>query len=107
MWIFLHTKKPGEREEWNNEFNSSFSRVPMVGEYLALSTDSPWYQVRLVVHTPFHCDCEAEVYAIEINHMEAMNQAFRDRRQGEAEEFMTTCADLRAKIDEPKQSLTD
>ena len=78
MKVFLHTRHHGEFD-WLNEFRD-FARIPIAGEYLARDVSSPWYQVQLVVHTPFECDCDAEVYAIEVDHLEIKNQAFDDAR---------------------------
>jgi hypothetical protein len=41
--------------------------VPGVGEYVAPDADGPWFEVRLVVHTPFEADCDAEAYAVEVD----------------------------------------
>jgi hypothetical protein len=57
---------------------SRFARIPFVGEYLALSTDSAWYKLQLVVHTPFPCDHDAEVYAVEVDYLEITKQTFGD-----------------------------
>lgn len=76
MIVFLHTREKGSFE-WINEIRE-FARIPIVGEYLALDVSSPWYQVQLVVHTPFECDCEAEVYAIEVDHNEVKRHALMD-----------------------------
>ena len=76
MKVFLHTRSQGT-SDWENEIRT-FERIPITGEYLSLSTDSPWYRVQLVLHTPFPCDCEAEVYAVEVDHMEVKGQAFSD-----------------------------
>ena len=63
MRVFLHTRDP-EEKEGVNDFRE-FARIPVVGDYVALATDDPrYFKVVLVVHTPFPCDCEAEVYAI-------------------------------------------
>lgn len=74
MRVFLHTR-PSGTHTWTNE-HREFARVPVVGEFLALESDTPWYEVRLVVHTPFSCECDAEVYAVEVDHLEAKRQAF-------------------------------
>jgi len=70
MKVFLHTRDPEEPEGINNFYE--FARIPAVGEYVAISSDSPWFKVVLVVHTPFPCDCEAEVYAVKEDHNEVM-----------------------------------
>ena len=76
MIVFLHTRTRG-LFDWANEIRD-FARIPVVGEYLALDVSSPWYQVQLVVHTSFECDCDAEVYAVEVDHNEVKRQALRD-----------------------------
>lgn len=76
MKVFLHVRSQG-KHDWVNKFYD-FARLPVKGEYIAIETSSPWYEVQLVVHTPFPCDCEAEVYAVEVDHMEAKKQAFND-----------------------------
>lgn len=77
MKVFLHTRSQGKRD-WKNE-SREFGRLPVVGEYLALEWNSPWYQVQLVVHCPFEsADYEAEVYAVEVDHLEAQSRAFND-----------------------------
>ncbi len=60
--IFLHTKKQNEIN-WTSEYYQ-FERVPAVGEYLVLRTELSWYEVRLVLHTPFKHGCEGEIYAV-------------------------------------------
>jgi hypothetical protein len=74
MKVFLQTRSEGSFE-WNKEVRE-FVQIPFVGEYLALSTDSAWYKVELVVHTPFPCDYDAEVYAVEVDYLEITKQAF-------------------------------
>jgi hypothetical protein len=74
MKVFLHTRRPG-KFDWANE-SRNFGRLPVVGEFVALASDSPWYQVQIVVHCPFEAEYEAEVYAVEIDHTEAKQRAF-------------------------------
>jgi hypothetical protein len=62
MRVFLHTRDP-EENEGVNDFRG-FARIPVVGDYVALPDDPRYFKVVLVVHTPFPCDCEAEVYAV-------------------------------------------
>jgi hypothetical protein len=62
MRVFLHTRDP-EEKEGVNDFRE-FARIPVVGDYVALPDDRRYFKVVLVVHTPFPCDCEAEVYAV-------------------------------------------
>jgi hypothetical protein len=76
MKVFLHTRN---RASWNwqNELRN-FARIPIVGEYLTLDSESPWYQVLVVVHTPFECDCDAEVYAVMMYNSEIRQQLLRE-----------------------------
>jgi len=70
MKVFLHTRDPKE-SECVNQF-LEFARIPVIGEHVAISSDSPWFKVVVVVHTPFPCDCEAEVYAVKVEHLEVI-----------------------------------
>jgi hypothetical protein len=54
MTVLLHTRK-SRGAAWIDE-PREFARIPSVGECVTRSSDSPWYEVRLVVHTPFECD---------------------------------------------------
>jgi hypothetical protein len=74
MKVFLHTRTPHERD-WKNE-SRDFARIPVVGEFVVTSSCSPWYQVELVVHCPFECEFDAEVYAVEVDHHLVKRQAF-------------------------------
>lgn len=74
--VFLHTRSPG-KYNWTNEFRD-FARVPVFGEYIATSSSSEWYRVQVVVHTPFPCDCDAEVFAVEVPHSEALKVGLAD-----------------------------
>jgi hypothetical protein len=77
MRVFFHTRSQGQYN-WKNEIRE-FPQIPAVGEYVALSTDAEDYHlVQFVVHTPFPCDCDVEVYAVAVNHMEAKRKAFDD-----------------------------
>jgi hypothetical protein len=64
--VFLHTRNPRTpHEQWRNE-QRRFARIPMVGEHVALSMHSPIFKVVNVVHCPFKCQFDAEVYALQI-----------------------------------------
>ncbi len=76
MKVFLHTRSEG-KYDWNNEYRD-FAQIPNVGDYLALNSGSPWYLVQVIVYTPFPCDVEAEVYAVEVDHNVVKKQAFHD-----------------------------
>jgi len=72
--IFFHTRTSGQRD-WKNE-EREFSRVPSIGEYVCLeSPHEDLHRIELVVHTPFHCPYDAEVYAVAENHLEVMVSA--------------------------------
>ena len=70
MKVFLHTRTPQKRD-WTNEIRE-FSRIPTVGEFVSTSGSGPWYRVELVVHCPFPCECDAEVYTVEVDHNEVL-----------------------------------
>jgi hypothetical protein len=74
--VFLHTRDHGQNNWTNNSYN--FARIPVVGEHLTTGIESDWYEVQLVVHTPYPCDCDAEVYAVKVDHMEAQKAAMPD-----------------------------
>lgn len=67
MKVFLHIlskKKPS----WQPADEClDFWRIPIVGEYLTVSSGSPMYLVKLVVHTPFEREVKAEVWAVEVD----------------------------------------
>jgi hypothetical protein len=73
MKVFLHTRSPQQRD-WLNE-PREFARIPVLGEYVAISGDSPWFKVELVVHTPFPCEFDAEVYAVAADHLAVLKAA--------------------------------
>ncbi|MBV6690339.1 hypothetical protein KV692_21430 [Xanthomonas euvesicatoria pv. physalidis] len=72
MKVFMHTRSP-QRRDWLNE-EREFGRIPMIGEYVAMSEDA-WFKVELVVHTPFACEFDAEVYAVGVDHLEVVREA--------------------------------
>lgn len=75
MKIFLHTKRTEEGEWDNNKVIDGFTRIPIVGEYLTLGSTATWYQVLLVVHTPFQdADTIAELYATEVNSIDIVSR---------------------------------
>lgn len=78
MRVFLHTRST-DSPEWRNE-PKDFARIPSIGEYVATSSDGPWYRVALVLHLPFACDFDAEVYCEEVDHVSALSAALPDSR---------------------------
>lgn len=75
MKVYLHTRTG--QENWKN-VEHELARLPAVGECVAFETSSPWYEVRLVVHMLFAAEFEAEVYAVEVDSIEAIKQAGDD-----------------------------
>lgn len=75
MKVFLHTRSAG-KHDWTNN-NHEFARIPVIGEFVTLSTTGSWFQIELVVHTPFPCDCDAEVYAVEVDHSAVKREALK------------------------------
>ena len=61
--VSLRSKKQVD-SNWNSECRE-FTRIPEVGEYVTLSSQSPWYKVLLVVHTPYKSGYDAEMYVVE------------------------------------------
>jgi hypothetical protein len=76
MKVFLHTRSQQQRD-WLNE-PREFARIPDVGEYIAVSSDSPWFKVELVLHTPFECEFDAEVYAVAHDHLDVLKATLVD-----------------------------
>lgn len=73
--VFVHTREQGEME-WVNDYYP-FSRVPVEGEYFTLSSDGEWFLVELVVHTPFDKEVHAEVFAVQVDHLEVMKSKLK------------------------------
>lgn len=64
MRVSLKIRDPGEYEEENTK-KLQFGRIPMVGEYIAISNSVHWYKVVLVLHTPYLTEFdEAEVWCV-------------------------------------------
>ncbi|MEF3309499.1 hypothetical protein PV433_11400 [Paenibacillus sp. GYB004] len=61
--VILRTHDKGQ-DNWAKEYYS-FERIPIEGELIAFS-DSEWYQVEMVVHTPFAGELAADVYAVKV-----------------------------------------
>ncbi|WP_293304993.1 hypothetical protein [Microcoleus sp. PH2017_22_RUC_O_B] len=74
MKVFFHTRSPQERG-WSNNETPKFAQIPIVGEYVATAIDSPWFCVQLVIHTPFDCEFDAEVYAVAADRNEVLEIA--------------------------------
>ncbi|BAU27953.1 hypothetical protein DFP93_10128 [Aneurinibacillus soli] len=66
--IIFHIHDRGE-DNWRHE-SLEFATLPSVGEYVTTGLRSPWYRVELVVHTPFPCESDAEVYAVKVDYNE-------------------------------------
>jgi len=70
--VFLHTKSDDPQAKWKN-VGLILTRLPALGEHITLGDDTPyWYKVVLVLHCPKGPQYKAEVYAIAVNHLEAM-----------------------------------
>lgn len=74
--VFVHTQTAKGKSDWINQ-GRKFLRLPIAGEYIALSSRSPWYCVEIVIHCPFNADYAAEIYATEVDHMDALKKALR------------------------------
>lgn len=72
--VFVHTQTESGKGNWVNQ-SLEFLRLPIVGEYIALSMESQWYRVDLVVHCPFDCEYVAELYATKVDYLETMKLA--------------------------------
>jgi hypothetical protein len=101
MKVLLQTRSEGNFD-WNKEIRQ-FVQIPFVGEYVALTTNSAWYKVQLVVHTPFPCDYDAEVYAVEVDSLELTKQAFG---HAQTTSYMTKLASHAREGKSPDQSGT-
>ncbi len=81
MKVFLHTRRPENREGINQY--AEFARIPVVGEYISLpSSDEYWYKVLLVLHIPLTDetkesppDHNVEVYAIGADHLKVQEES--------------------------------
>ena len=61
--VFFHYKTL-ESPEWQNE-ERLFTRVPVVGEYVALSWSAEFHRVYAIIHCPFEgSHFDAEVYSV-------------------------------------------
>ncbi len=72
--VFLHTRNP-RKMDWENS-SRQFLRLPVVGEYLSTSSNAELYKVQFVEHCPFHSQYAAEVYAVKVDRLAAMAEAF-------------------------------
>ena len=76
MRVFLHVRSP-EQRDWRSEFRE-MPQVPRLGEFVSLASETrDWFRVELVVYTPYPCDCDAEVYAVAIDHLDVMRDTIR------------------------------
>ena len=75
MKVFLHTRPPSDAGDWLNT-SEEFDQVPAVGEHVCRTSDASWAEVFAVVHLPKSAKTEydAEVYAIEVNHIEVVKR---------------------------------
>lgn len=73
MKVFFHSRNH-EQQSWRNE-SINFAQLPAIGDYVATSSDGPWYRIEVVVHTPFPCDFDAEAYAVEVDSVDVLNKS--------------------------------
>jgi len=79
--VFLHVTATPECPRWKNS-PQEFLRLPVVGEYIALSsTDNKLYKVVFVVHNAFECEYVAEVYAVRVDQQEEEKLALRSESE--------------------------
>jgi hypothetical protein len=70
--VFVHYRDRDSGGEWVN-LSLEFVRLPIVGEYVAISETSEWLRVYAVVHCPFPASFDAEIYmALDSTHLEAI-----------------------------------
>ena len=78
MRILLHTRTPPELD-WAHR-SIELVRLPVVGECIALTTDSgakpTWHRVRLVVHLAGNTEHEAEVYCERLSDITTQREAW-------------------------------
>ena len=74
--VFVHTQSARGKCDWDNE-GRDFLRLPVVGEYIALSSTGEWHRVDLVLHCPFEAGYAAEIFATRVNHHDVMQEALR------------------------------
>jgi hypothetical protein len=72
--VLVFYKDTGE-DMWQTD-TVNFDRVPVAGEYLALSRDGGWYEVKAVVHMAFPLDYDAELYCVKVADRVALRQSF-------------------------------
>ena len=72
--VFLHTRPAGDPR--GEDTPRDFARIPVVGEYVATAADGPWYRVHLVVHAPFSDRYAAEVYAVRVDPLAVLREAW-------------------------------
>ncbi|WP_237150756.1 hypothetical protein [Planococcus rifietoensis] len=75
--MFVHLHSDGESDFSNQYYN--FERLPIEDEYLTISEDSEWYQVEMVVHTPFSEQMCAEIFAVQVDHNKVMNKKVKNQ----------------------------
>jgi hypothetical protein len=76
MHVFLHLRRKG-LQTTDNEVRD-FVQIPGLGEYVSLETTPAYFLVKVVIHTPHGGDIDAEVFAVEVDHLDALKPAFED-----------------------------
>ncbi|MEL6272272.1 MAG: hypothetical protein AAFV33_16415 [Chloroflexota bacterium] len=75
--IVLVFYREEDAESWTTD-TINFDRVPITGEYFAMSREGEWYQVKAVVHMGFPLDYDAEIYAVQVKDRGSLRQSFID-----------------------------
>lgn len=70
---FVHVHSPGKHDYQNSPWD--FPQVPCAGEYVALKSAGEWHRVELVVHCAFTAEYQAEIWVVEVNHLDAIKGA--------------------------------
>lgn len=73
--IVLVFFKDAGAEVWESD-TRNFDRVPTAGEYLTMSRDGDWYEVKAVVHMAFPLDYDAEIYCVKVDDKFALRRSF-------------------------------
>jgi hypothetical protein len=75
--VLVHTRNPGQNK-CEHELRE-LATVPQVDDHVLMKAGSTaWYKVQLVVHTAFPYECDAEVWAVAVEHVDAQKKAMPD-----------------------------
>jgi hypothetical protein len=77
MRVFFHYRSPDDDVWTATELD--MAQVPVVGEYVTLHANSPWYKVQIVVYTPFEGSRTAcEIFAVKTDQATEQRRAMPD-----------------------------